>query len=463
MSRHQLQEQDGYICHFWQMKGSCSKGEECIYKHTNDDNLPTAPAPPGHRCYCKPPDCPPANQYNPPASASAGHNSPTADVSSLQYSPSVATPHATLLTRPPWDKRDPYNAICTWYHKGGCKEGKKCRYLHTDDIRLPIGPNGYITNETCKFWAEGYCQKPASQCLYVHGYPDPTPESLRSKRQPEPLAPSPVVQDEAVNDRHVPQKSVSFATGEPVVFSDELEGSNPPRAVPSKRASTNASFRDPKYDKICIFWIQGDCHHGDTCRYRHTYNESDKQIEQPPASNDTSKDTAFLGMQGVEEDINTRHIHSDRLTRFQAEGTTAVSQTDQTVHSAEPSHQDRPNCVETEGTTSNLQGVRLSTNAQTVEIVRGFQTQADSLNQLQQSGKNLSRLQTQLDVSDTSSPVQTIPETSTPKLRRGSTNISMNRYVFSEYADCHNRLSNPLRQNSLQETSTLSRMVSRNI
>ena len=317
-SRPQWHEQVGYICHFWHMKGSCIKGEECTYKHTNDGDLPIAPAPPGHHCNCKSSEELPASHYSPPAY-----------MPSFQCSPTETPAHAALPIRPPWDRRDPYNAICAWYHKGNCKEGTKCRYLHTDDIRLPIGPKGYVANETCKYWAEGHCQKSANQCLYIHGYSDPVPERPKSKLKPEPSASSLVVRDEAVNAPPVPRKSVSFAIDEPMMFSDEPEDINPPEAVPTKRSSTNALFRDPKYNRTCVFWIHRDCYRGDTCRYWHTYDGSDKQIEQPPGSND----------------------------------------------------------------------------------------------------------QAQLGASDISSPIQTTPETATLKLRRESTRINMDRYVFSKYAD----------------------------
>lgn len=288
-SRPQWQQRHGNnaICHFWNAKGTCSKGYLCDYKHNDDPHLPIGPPPPGHSSLSSTSAQTPANQHIPSTSSldnqhippshapqpsrpswqeRHGHNSicyfwhaggscdkgylcdyKHTDDPHLPLAPPPPgyghySPPPTLLPngRPAWDKRDPLNAVCHfWYTKNGkCRKSNNCPYLHTDDIRLPIAPGPNRKTETCMYWAAGYCEKPASLCQFLHGYmdgPDATPESHESRQQPEPSAPVPIIRDGAVTVPAGPRKSVSFAVDEPMAFPDEPESYNP-RKVSNSRS-----------------------------------------------------------------------------------------------------------------------------------------------------------------------------------------------------------------------------------
>jgi hypothetical protein len=203
-------------------------------------------------------------------------------------SPSQSDPPSapTIRPRPPWNPRDPQNAICHfWATQGTCNWGDSCKYLHSNDPDLPVAPspkeqrairkemsdtNAY-GRETCRFWLKDACKYSNETCRFWHG-----PQSAK-------IQAGSAVQDQACEQIASPTvqapptgprvKSVSFAIDGAVPFVEEPESissSNQRHDKPRPHASPSAGGKRHPYI-TCPFWAQGDCHHGSNCWYRHAH------------------------------------------------------------------------------------------------------------------------------------------------------------------------------------------------
>lgn len=192
------------ICHFWHMKGECTRGDSCTFCHSSDPNLPIAP-PPSEQAslraaalreeaarseeaakgyasagysYAMPNrEKPPKKDVDearngrsssisadssPPRKARVLRDDPTAEPQSnaaveaerqmgadrsrpsaqspLQVSSTSSTPN--IKRRPAWNPRDPLNAICFFLAStGSCPEGRSCQYIHSNDTSLAVAPS----------------------------------------------------------------------------------------------------------------------------------------------------------------------------------------------------------------------------------------------------------------------------------------------------------------------------------
>lgn len=225
------------ICFFWHTFGKCEKGTNCGFVHDNSANLPVASDPrPRHRRGL-PPNDPGGFNYQPEeyrhprqemddqeskdrprerhAVQFSSLSSDTSSMSDRRDAPS-RTAREEPQTRPPWNRFDPYNAVCYfWNHSNSCTKGAACRYQHTLEGNLPIAPHpGDRPKAVCRYWARRDCYA-GDRCEFLH------PPDI-----PEPTAP-PVGSGE-------PRKAVSFA-----IDGLEPEHDRPPERRPSLRPSLN--------------------------------------------------------------------------------------------------------------------------------------------------------------------------------------------------------------------------------
>jgi len=289
------------ICYFWYNRGSCSKGINCPFLHSDDASLPIAPAPnkkaqeiteleknkaqqSDASLPSNTPDKRPSHldeerrERQKEREDVVVHHTPQSN-SSLLPDPSTSptlkdNPTRSLRkessSRPPWNERDPFNSICHFWHTTGkCKNGSTCRYLHTEDGNLPVAPKPTGKSEkTCRFWIKGGCYA-GSKCEYKHPSDLTTAKDSIPARIPEP---SPQV---AVSK--APRKSVSFAIDKP-----EHRPETPPEEARNLISTSSKKGLPPelreRYDKTCSFWARNNCHHGENCWYNH-FHERDRPKE----------------------------------------------------------------------------------------------------------------------------------------------------------------------------------------
>ena len=389
---------DKSICYFWRTNGKCKKGSDCSYEHTDDPHLPIAPPPPGHSHLS---DQLPANQ----------HSHPTEKLDKPR-SPAPAT--ATLLPngRPPWDKKDPYKAICHfWFTKNGDCRNSKCRYIHSNEIHLPVAPAPCHKDETCKFWAAGFCEKPAEYCAYLHEYSDGTPKQSDSIQLPEPSFQAPIIKDGAVTVTLGPRKSVSFAIDEPMNVSNEPESGDHIKHT-ATGPSNACKVRGPKYDRICLFYKKGICHRGKDCWYWHSSDGSDKQIPEMPAGSSM-----------------TKHARQDNATFNRAESpreevNTAASQN--APLGSESLHPDRLRLVRSDAISLGPQEDSTTINFESEDTISNVPALVENHNHHFQLGNVLSRLQTHFDTPNTLFSDQGKQDVISPQFKR--TEASMSDY-----------------------------------
>jgi hypothetical protein len=232
------------ICWFWRKQGHCNKGVTCNFLHMDQPNLPLAPDPAAY-----------------------------------------------------W----PIRPTCRYFQAGHCHKGDDCSFAH------PREPSLHSVDPAQKYDLEPDITAPAS--TFPNGPTNPnnlqtsnlfvTDEADPIYQEPEPIA------------RPAPRRAVSFAVNEPMPAPHEPQTYPPPgpqrsismgtsipnmsetrRPVPSgprKSVSFAENERTSRTDeprgfirtgpshskgpkvsnKVCIFWLRGDCHHGETCWNRH--------------------------------------------------------------------------------------------------------------------------------------------------------------------------------------------------
>jgi hypothetical protein len=225
-------------------------------------------------------------------------------------------------------------------------------------------------------------------------------------QQPEPSVPSPIIGDVAAILTGA-RKSVSFAGGEPMVFSDETGGYSLHETRPAQKPENSSLARKPRFGQPCPFWRAGDCWHGDKCLYWHTYDGSDKLYEQtaeiPTVSALNWKEVVSNVTQKTVEQartIGTTHFRSDT-------GST------QGIHHAHP---------------PQIQTASKSMSFQTAEEDVGREASVESRDVPDQAGTTTGSNNIQLDAVNIPSADQGRPEVVPPKSKRPGLTISLDSY-----------------------------------
>ncbi|KAG0647838.1 zinc finger 1 [Hyphodiscus hymeniophilus] len=222
----------GAICHFWRLRGSCDKGYQCPFAHDSEEvspHLPFGPPPPDHMCNCQRPRI--DSSHEPLQDSRAEQTD--ARASWPQYN---ALAQSSESLRPQYDQgKHGYNAVCHFYlmRRGDCEKGSDCRYLHSNDRRLPYAP---------------------------------PPPDHRCHCQP---------------DHELP--AGDFSSHLPVV-AEEAD-----HLVPLLRSSRPFfNSRDPA---VCPFFLEGHCNRGASCKFLHT---DDIQYAIAPKPNQKDKPCQYF-------------------------------------------------------------------------------------------------------------------------------------------------------------------------
>jgi chromo domain-containing protein 1 len=279
----QFRQSDTYlmqVCYFWHNNGTCTRGEGCKFLHTHEGNYPVVPAPgQAHR-----------PRDSSPVEISRGR--PTQPPPGQQKEASIMEVSLEQSTQPrPWrqSQQDPYYQICYfWHNQGNCTQKETCKYLHTEDLGIPVAPappghDSHDEKATCRYWERGNCKYSAEDCRFFHGY-HTWPVSVRgsvseSIQDNGPPPESPALATAKPNLHRM--KSVTFAVDEPMTLFDETESSlstNQPPTAPKADESLNKP-RSKKYKKICMHWATGYCPHGEKCWYIHPNEPVEKAME----------------------------------------------------------------------------------------------------------------------------------------------------------------------------------------
>ena len=320
------------ICHFWQTKGSCTKGIDCTYVHTDDHRLPIAPAPQtyGKGEIHRPFDESPSDKADPPVLFPPLQNNSPAPKSILAADRPLYTPEI--------------RAICPfWYYSSTCKKGDDCIDLHDNDARLAIAPGpSWFKKKTCKFWVQGHCSKTAYQCVYLHEQYDALSEQKEDMQPPEPLSPSSIIRGNT-SIHSGPQTSVSYAKSDENPSQPDKQDATSVSALPRARP-----LFDSQKPAICPFWHFGDyCTKGARCKFIHADNSHLAIAPIPSHKHETckfwaagycsktSQECVYLhGYQGDPEDIigtpdRTMTVPNGRRKKVAAPGDGPVVLTDE--------------------------------------------------------------------------------------------------------------------------------------
>lgn len=238
-----------FICYFFHNNGSCIKGESCNYLHTTDPTVPVASNP--LRTHQKPPKIkdnrPLIDSYRPdllsrqrddegPPQSRETDSIQAPEISDLtSIAPTgIRLPQKSISfanddpisassgpTRPPWDPRDPFRAICFFWHKVQKCSNVKCKYFHTTDPLLPLSPDPSRPKvKTCRYWVLGTCHE--TQCNYLHGFIEATPGGKNAARDTNHGATEKESQTQPTIPTGPRQKSVKFASDPPMPFVEHL-------------------------------------------------------------------------------------------------------------------------------------------------------------------------------------------------------------------------------------------------
>jgi chromo domain-containing protein 1 len=148
-------------CPFWLRKPhGCTKPDnECDFAHKNTGWIPSntmnaQPIP------CDPKEIPHREQI---VSKILENN----EMASKNAQTSIRAP-LTNNGGPPGGRKHikPTDKTCWYWANKECDKGDKCKFKH-----YHTGEVAKVSRTTCKFWEQGYCNKTAEQCQYLHGEP----------------------------------------------------------------------------------------------------------------------------------------------------------------------------------------------------------------------------------------------------------------------------------------------------
>ncbi len=256
-----------FVCAYWNAaerdprNPPCKLGVECKNLHTHVGSYPVA------RLVCFFWDRAQKNTTNPPCSNGDSCTFLHAYEDDLRVAPQPKS-WQQPTRRPPWNKKNPFNAICYFmFNDGRCKKANVCKYLHSIEENTPIAPAPWVVSAVtpCKFWLEGYCEK-GERCSFLHEYSPSDSDLSRAATSSDYQSRAEVAATPAP-PTNAPRKSVKFLVDDDsMLFTDEPGRISPRLQAVSRRPDTGRST-SPK--KVCQHFLRGECRFGNRCQDLH--------------------------------------------------------------------------------------------------------------------------------------------------------------------------------------------------
>lgn len=224
------------ICKFFADFGICKAGDACRFSH--DENLLQTTSVTFSEPY--PPKTPSPPMLTPPHQQGMYNNSSTLLIQPIpDYSPTTITPSSPITIGSTTSSKSSGGKYCRFYQQGFCRNAESCPFLHVPANGAPISSSN--NNSTSP--PSSFNSPPVAQVLTYqfpsHSLPSPMQNSNET------IMVSPRILNRA-------QRSSSMNNTTPTMVS-----------TPTTMSTSNDS------NKVCPFFLKGECKFGDRCRYSH--------------------------------------------------------------------------------------------------------------------------------------------------------------------------------------------------